>query len=968
MGKQNNKITYIPQIEAALLWENENRGKQIQFKYKGSLPDSLMVRHLKRHENYTEFPTGRTKKVSSRDVIAVKFSQSVKSGKHLIKIANNKLAELEAEKIKTGTCDEESKAYWEAKKKEIESDIENQKWRGFNSKQLREEIYKKGVTVIETDYVTGEILSKNKYDFFCRTTSKSRKGECLLIKESLRDDMLNWMMLELDFTKKEGSVDLSGIQSYLSLICSAIEGTVKINPSSILMIDKVTSVFEHEVDAIELEETTKVGKKGKEIKESKLVRTPKKDTIENEIFDGELLLDESLFKDNYKEKGFLLLRGFWFKGAGFKVSLQSLLRAYAKEKGKDFDTWYIPDMFGGSIKASRIRMIANPSTLKLIGKYDYTLGSKEAVWERWKQKTKENGSVFGICKAEKISKRGEDDGFPLQRMSYQMVNSLPIDKQNVKEEVNKLAQYELNYISEMKTNTEKFIEYLEFTKTKVNANEMFVALYNRNNRIVENKVFRDFKSYKIKEYRKQMQSGGIRVRGDYAIMASNLVEYFLVAVGEIKLNDKREIKEPLTLKGNEIITTMFPPGELAGFRNPHVSPANCILLRNVSINEDANEYHRYLKYFKLTKNIVLINSISHILMDQLNGCDFDSDSVMLTDSEVIKKSIRDNLGKYKVPVNRIPLMENSKETEYQFTPEDMALVDSKNALATTEIGEITNQGMLAMSLYYDELSKDNPNQETLEYLTDVFQISSVLSGIAIDSSKRQYKVKASQQLRELTKGLELKLDEDGDKARPTFWIYVQNDKHKKKGKLNEVEEKKQTEKTNKEKDSKEVKEDKKKQKKEGLIRTHYNTPMDYLYEEFSNLTPSPRTIKPKKLGWLLVDKDARKGNRRQIKIIQEVAEETQDLINSTYAKEFDEEELYMELDGIIDEQNDKFDKIKVNANTMYAILMKIHEKTELATDKESKEKNNSCVRLMNHLYKTSPKTFLEAFKLGKNEK
>lgn len=953
MGKQNNKITYIPQIEAALLWENEHRGKQIQFKYKGSLPDSLMVRHLKKQDNFIQFPTGRTKKNSTRDIIAIKFTQKVKSGKQLIKIANDKLDELEKEKNETGACDEESKSYWENKKKEIESDLENPKWNGFNSKQLREEIYKHGVNVIETDYKTGEILSKDTFKFFCRTTSKSRKGECLLIKESLRDDMLKWMMLELDFSKKTGSVDLSGIQSYLSLICSAIEGTVKINPSSILMIDKVMSIFEHEVDVIELEENTIVTPKGKEIKESKLIRTPRKATIENEIFDGELLLDESCFKDDYAKKGFLLLRGFWFKGAAFNTKLQTMLRVYASEKGIDFDTWYIEDMFGDSIKASKIRMIANPSTLKIIGKYDYTLGSKKAVWERWKEKTKANGSIFGICKTEKKSKRGEEDGFPLQRMSYQMVNSLSLDPKTTKEEIEKLAQYELKYLSTLKTDTKKFIEYLDFTKTKVNANEMFVALYNRNNKIAENKVFRDFKSYKIKEYRKQVQSGGIKVRGDYATMASNLVEYFFAAVGEIK----GEISKPLALKGNEIYTPMFPPGELAGFRNPHVSPANCILLESVSPDEKSNKYHKYLKYFNLTKNIVLINSISHILMEQLNGCDFDSDSCLLTDNEVIRKSIRDNLGKYRVPVNRIPLMENSKETEYQFNPEDMALVDSKNALATTEIGEITNQGMLSLSLYYNELSKDSPNQETLDYLTDVFQICSVLSGIAIDSSKRQYKVKASQQLRELTKGLVLKLDEDGEEAKPNFWVYVQNDKYKKKDVSNIEAEKDQTKES-----------DGEKQKKDGLVRTHYNTPMDYLYDEFSNLTPAPKTIKPKKLGWLLIDKDARKGNRRQIKETQEVAEETQNLINASHAYSKDEDELSVVLDNIIDEQHDKFDKIKVNSNTMYAILMKIHEKTELKSDSEAKEKNNSCVRLMNHLYKSSPNVFLEAFKLGKNEK
>lgn len=57
-----------------------------------------------------------------------------------------------------------------------------------------------------------------------------------------------------------------------------------------------------------------------------LVATTKETTIENDIWDGESLLDESLFSGNYTDKHMLLLRNKFFKSCAFRTKLQNGLR------------------------------------------------------------------------------------------------------------------------------------------------------------------------------------------------------------------------------------------------------------------------------------------------------------------------------------------------------------------------------------------------------------------------------------------------------------------------------------------------------------------------------------------------------------------------------------------------------------------------------------------------------------------
>ena len=71
-------------------------------------------------------------------------------------------------------------------------------------------------------------------------------------------------------------------------------------------------------------------------------------------------------------------------------------------------------MFGNEHYARDIQMITTNNAMKWL-KFGIT-------YEYWCERVKMNGSMFGIVKTAHKSKLGE-----VQRMSYQMINSLDID-------------------------------------------------------------------------------------------------------------------------------------------------------------------------------------------------------------------------------------------------------------------------------------------------------------------------------------------------------------------------------------------------------------------------------------------------------------------------------------------------------------------------------------------------------------
>ena len=162
-----------------------------------------------------------------------------------------------------------------------------------NLKALREHFYTNGFRVDGVHYVR-----------YKRSAGSSREGKCLFIDERLSRAMNKWS----DCGLKEQN-DLASWESYKALSLSSIKGAVEIPSEGILFVPDLKSTFTEEVVSVE-------------IKDGALCVEQQSVQITNNIWDGESLLDESLFAGDYADKHMLLLRNKFFKSCAFRTKLQ----------------------------------------------------------------------------------------------------------------------------------------------------------------------------------------------------------------------------------------------------------------------------------------------------------------------------------------------------------------------------------------------------------------------------------------------------------------------------------------------------------------------------------------------------------------------------------------------------------------------------------------------------------------------
>ena len=86
------------------------------------------------------------------------------------------------------------------------------------------------------------------------------------------------------------------------------------------------------------------------------------DSVENNLFDGECLIDESVFKEEKIDAGMILLRNFFFKSCGFRTDIQGY---YKQIWGEQYEQAEITDCFGNNLEVKKIKMIVTKSSFKL---------------------------------------------------------------------------------------------------------------------------------------------------------------------------------------------------------------------------------------------------------------------------------------------------------------------------------------------------------------------------------------------------------------------------------------------------------------------------------------------------------------------------------------------------------------------------------------------------------------------------
>ena len=195
-----------------------------------------------------------------------------------------------------------------------------------------------------------------------------------------------------------------------------------------------------------------------------------------------------------------------------------------------------------------------------------------------------------------------------QQLSYQMINTLPCTK----DEVKAIAQASIDYVELIKSDADEFEKFLRRNANEVNHHEMLADLYDYNHEFAESKWFREEKRRIIANYVRRLREGKIFVEGDNLTVFGNPYALLLYAVGEDWRDDPTFQKERVCI---QCYTPRFSSGEyLAAFRNPHNSPNNICYLHNV--------YSKYYeKYFDFSNNIMAVNCIETDIQDRANGMD-----------------------------------------------------------------------------------------------------------------------------------------------------------------------------------------------------------------------------------------------------------------------------------------------------------------------------------------------------------
>ncbi|MDU1413464.1 MAG: hypothetical protein E6929_11690 [Clostridium sp.] len=704
---------YIPSIEACWLFKEnkENGNYEVKEEFlkkllKGKLDwcYELAISDLPKDIEIKKMDNGN---LYTLDIINVKYKNKYKG----------KDEELSSKQLRFLT--------YNANKDMVKVDRDIVKFNGKNKKYKRIKI-----KTINLKFNNNEIVN------WKRSGGKARVGQDLFIKKDICKKALDWSRMDLQYT---GKVDIASIRAYESLPLSSImPELIEINPKNILVVNDFESVFPWKMSETWLE--------GKELK------TETREVMEsNSIWDGEGLLSKKIF-DKYEwlqEHGVALLRNRLTKCAGFNCDIEKFYTDYCTENGLDYNTFQVEDLAGNKINVKDIELITTPSSLKIKKSNKQCIEWKDAEGNKpyekygnkawlycWKDKA---GNKFGVAKVDKPSYL--EDG-KYQRTSYQMINTIPFQKDEIKQ----LLKDEVEYINKLKNDLEFFMsevnsplednylcsiednenEELEAGKS-IDVNSAFVELVKRNKNFQHTQVFKDYRRNFINAYINILRRGKVKIEGDYCVACGNPIELLYSTVGEFN-------GDSLSLKDNELYCARFSDGdEVCGFRNPHTN-TGCVA---VQVNRKVDEIETY---FKCTNNIVFINSIKYPILSTYSGMDFDIDSILLTKEPIIlnackrikKETITDE---FITPIS-VNGIKNTGDNLAVMNGANMAKID--HIISQNYIGSVVNLSQeinsLMNHLIYNK-SDDN------EYITDLYNRSSKLTSISnveIDKAKKQF--------------------------------------------------------------------------------------------------------------------------------------------------------------------------------------------------------------------------------------
>lgn len=701
-----------------------------------------------------------SKDESTRDIVCLDFDFGSRSYdeefKRLTKLLEGDLTDESRERIENAL-----------KKVESRKELYSEKKRG----EIRDLFYNEGVDITyKTKNKDGSLKKQQTihYEMLFRTSAKAKLGQVIFINSKLYKKAYDWLTIGLGNKLPKDNAKIVEISAYAPLTTSTIVGTIHIPVEDILILKDQDSFFETIADVVRADEY--VDNNGNTRK--KCVVSREKTKVKNTLWDGMMLIEceERYLKLPKYVNGMALMRNHLFKACGVKTRIQKFFKDWCSENGYDYETHQVQDMFGNWHYLKDIKVITTNNAIKWLKFADLMGGTPETSYEYWCDRIRADGCIWGIVKTDHKSKLGN-----YQQLSYQMVNTLPCSKDDVKS----IAQDSIDYVELIKSDNDEFEKFLRKYANEVNHYEMLADMYAHNNDFANSKWFREEKRKVISGYVHKLRKGKIFVEGDNLTVFGNPYALLLYSVGEDWKDDPTFQKEDGCI---QCYTPRFSSGEyLAAFRNPHNSPNNVCYMHNT--------YSKYFeRYFAFSDNIMAVNCIETDVQDRCNGEDFDSDFNLVTNHSTIVKCAKKCYEEYPTIVNA--LKEEGKS--YSNSKTDYAKMDNKFSGSQMGIGWSSNLAQLAMTYYWTELAKENPDETKLKELYDNFVILSVLAQLIIDGCKRTYEIEGEEEIKRISKlpcmSLTKTIEVDDDKFKtikcdfPEFMRYTKEIPYTKDGK------------------------------------------------------------------------------------------------------------------------------------------------------------------------------------------
>ena len=539
-------------------------------------------------------------------------------------------------------------------------------------------------------YENGFILDGVHYVRYKRSAGSSREGKCLFIDERLYKAMSKWSECGL-----KPKTDLASWESYKALSLSSIKGTVEIPLDGILFVPDYKSTFTEEVISVELQD-------------GNLTAEQKQTQITNDIWDGESLLDESVFMNGYADKHMLLLRNKFFKSCAFRTKLQK----WIEDKNITLEDLRNRGFITLATDVSQIVMVTTLNSLKYL---KFAGGLTEKNIRKWVDNV---STTFGVVKWDKGTRFFHGK---MVQSSYQLLNTLRLDKAQAEA----LLKPSFDYISLIRNDVE-FMRY-HFTDAYAREKdgeekkvpdglaeraEVIFRLLMSYTTFDSTALYANFRDDVVSGLKGNLRRGHILLNGTNATLFGNGPELLKYIAGEEVTSE---------LKKGQIYSKRFVNGaKLLCARSPHITMGNLYCVEN---NLDGGIWD----YFDLGNNIVCVNAIGENVQQRLNGCDYDSDTMLVTDDKLLVEAAEKYKGFFKVPVCEI---ETAGKT-------DQTLAELDHDTSENKIGEIVNLSQKLNSIIWNEIHHGAPVGKILEIYNDVCKLA-VLSGLEIDKAKRSY--------------------------------------------------------------------------------------------------------------------------------------------------------------------------------------------------------------------------------------